>query len=183
MRTTIVHLIEIRSPAGELRPVCGAGREDVTWTTVRETVMCPACVRLDRTRAREHAGETKAGCGRAELVDFVLDPAAPAFAVALPRERARDSRVGRDCGNRFVAAIVTTAPVVLSSRRMPVVPIRSLSCAHRGPLIGEFPVRDEAGRLVMKCGICRATVVWTGDAWVTADEREGAPDVRVSAER
>jgi len=44
-----IHFVDLDRIGSELRPVCGAWSEHVTWTTIRGLVTCLACAR--RTRA------------------------------------------------------------------------------------------------------------------------------------
>jgi hypothetical protein len=49
----MVHFVDLARVKDELRPLCGAWHEDVTWTTLRTAMTCPACVRLLRAAGRE----------------------------------------------------------------------------------------------------------------------------------
>jgi hypothetical protein len=42
--TSVIHLAD--AATSELRSVCGAGHQQVNWTTVLAVVTCPACARL-----------------------------------------------------------------------------------------------------------------------------------------
>jgi hypothetical protein len=64
---TVIHFVDVDRIETELRPVCGAWGDHVTWTTVRAVMTCPACARLVRipqperrrdpaTRTRRHGG-------------------------------------------------------------------------------------------------------------------------------
>ena len=45
---TFVHFVDPRRIGTELRPICGAWSDDITWTTVPQAMTCPACARLIR---------------------------------------------------------------------------------------------------------------------------------------
>ncbi len=44
----VIHFVDVARVRSELRPLCGAWHDDVTWTTLRAVVTCPACARLLR---------------------------------------------------------------------------------------------------------------------------------------
>jgi len=51
--TTVIHFVDVERLGAELRPICGAWSENVTWTTVRSVMTCPACARLLRVARPE----------------------------------------------------------------------------------------------------------------------------------
>ena len=53
-KPAVIHFVEVGKIGTELRPVCGAWSEYVTWTTVRAVMTCPACERLLRVPHPEH---------------------------------------------------------------------------------------------------------------------------------
>ncbi len=50
---SFIHFVDPAGIRDELRPLCGAWSEDVSWTTVRAAASCPACARLMRVRSPE----------------------------------------------------------------------------------------------------------------------------------
>ncbi len=44
----LIHFVDVARIGAELRPMCGAWSDDVTWTTVASVVTCSACARLLR---------------------------------------------------------------------------------------------------------------------------------------
>ncbi len=59
--TSVIHFVDVGSIGTELRPVCGAWGEHVTWTTLRSVMTCPACARLLRVaRPERRAGQAAA---------------------------------------------------------------------------------------------------------------------------
>lgn len=46
--SSLIHFVDVARIGTELRPVCGAWSDDVTWTTVAGVVTCTACARLRR---------------------------------------------------------------------------------------------------------------------------------------
>jgi hypothetical protein len=39
----VIHLVDVAALEDELRPVCGAWGEEVTWTTIPAITTCPQC--------------------------------------------------------------------------------------------------------------------------------------------
>jgi hypothetical protein len=42
-RSCVIHFVDVARMKDELRPVCGAWGEDVTWTTIPAIMTCPEC--------------------------------------------------------------------------------------------------------------------------------------------
>jgi hypothetical protein len=61
---TVIHFVDVKRIAQELRPVCGAWGDNVTWTTVRAVMTCPACARLVRVAQPERRRDSDVRCGR-----------------------------------------------------------------------------------------------------------------------
>jgi hypothetical protein len=53
---SVIHFVDVGRTGAELRPVCGAWSECVTWTTVRSVMTCPACAHLLRVAQPERLG-------------------------------------------------------------------------------------------------------------------------------
>jgi hypothetical protein len=53
MPWNIIHYVDAARIDTELRPICGAWHDRVTWTTVRALMTCPACARLSRVAQPE----------------------------------------------------------------------------------------------------------------------------------
>ena len=39
----VIHFVDVAAMEDELRPVCGAWGEEVTWTTIPAIMTCPKC--------------------------------------------------------------------------------------------------------------------------------------------
>ncbi len=48
----VIHFVDVARIKDELRPVCGAWGEDVTWTTIRAIMTCPECALAVREKER-----------------------------------------------------------------------------------------------------------------------------------
>ncbi len=70
---SFIHFVGPAGIGGELRPLCGAWSEDISWTTVRAAASCPACARLMRIRNPERRSPAR--------VQAPLDAAASKTAV------------------------------------------------------------------------------------------------------
>ena len=40
---SVIHYVDVEQVAEELRPVCGAWGDEVTWTTIVSVATCPDC--------------------------------------------------------------------------------------------------------------------------------------------
>ena len=49
----VIHYVDVARLTDELRPVCGAWADEVTWTTVPAITTCPQCARVWRELASE----------------------------------------------------------------------------------------------------------------------------------
>ena len=61
MPRNVIHFVDAARIGTELRPVCGAWHDAVTWTTVRTLMTCPACARLLREAHPERRRDLPAG--------------------------------------------------------------------------------------------------------------------------
>jgi hypothetical protein len=52
VQSSVIHFVDVTKIETELRPVCGAWSELVTWTTVPGVTTCPACMASLGKRAR-----------------------------------------------------------------------------------------------------------------------------------
>lgn len=50
---SLIHFVDYAKIGLELRPVCGAWSDDITWTTLGHAMTCPACARLARVAKPE----------------------------------------------------------------------------------------------------------------------------------
>ena len=57
-----IHFVDVSRLGTELRPVCGAWHDLVTWTTLREAMTCPACARLLRIPHPELSEQQPGAC-------------------------------------------------------------------------------------------------------------------------
>lgn len=53
----VIHYVDVARMKDELRPVCGAWGDDVTWTTLPAIATCPQCVRSGARRTAHSAQE------------------------------------------------------------------------------------------------------------------------------
>ena len=61
----VIHYVDVARMTDELRPLCGAWGDDVTWTTLPAIATCPQCARAWREDVADANRSFRAGASAA----------------------------------------------------------------------------------------------------------------------